>query len=83
MTNMSSQAILERITPIFREVFNDNELEVTLDLATDEIDEWSSITQALLLATLEKEFKIKFKLREVIVMNDVATIVSLIESKIE
>jgi len=80
---MSSQAILERITPIFREVFNDNELEVTLDLATDEIDEWSSITQALLLATLEKEFKIKFKLREVIVMNDVATIVSLIESKIE
>lgn len=80
---MSSQAILERITPIFKEVFNDNELEVTPDLATDEIDEWSSITQALLLATLEKEFKIKFKLREVIVMNDVATIVSLIESKIE
>lgn len=79
---MNAQEILEKITPIFQEVFNDDELEVTMDLTSEEIDEWSSITQTLLITNLENQFGVKFKLREIATMNDVATIVSLIEGKI-
>lgn len=79
---MNKQEILEKITPVFQTVFNDDELEVTMELTSDEIDEWSSITQTLLITNLENEFGIKFKLREIATMNDVATIVSLIESKL-
>lgn len=80
---MDTQAILEKITPIFREVFNDEELDVNINLTSEEIDEWSSLSQTLLLTELESAFNIKFKLREVATMNNVKTIVSLIESKLD
>lgn len=79
---MNKQEILEKIAPVFQTVFNDDELEVTMELTSDEIDEWSSITQTLLITNLENLFGIKFKLREIATMNDVATIVNLIESKL-
>lgn len=79
---MDTQAIIEKITPIFREVFNDDELDVNLNLTSEDIDEWSSLSQTLLLTELETAFNIKFKLREVATMNNVKTIVALIESKL-
>lgn len=79
---MDTQAILEIITPIFREVFNDDELDVNINLTSEDIDEWSSLSQTVLLTELESTFNIKFKLREVATMNNVKTIVALIESKL-
>ena len=79
---MDTQAILEIITPILREVFNDDELDVNINLTSEDIDEWSSLSQTVLLTELESTFNIKFKLREVATMNNVKTIVALIESKL-
>lgn len=79
---MEKQEILERLVPIFQKVFNDDELDVTLDLTSDDIDEWSSISQALMIAEIEKDFGITFKLFEVTLMSDVDAIVNLIESKL-
>lgn len=79
---MNTQEIIEKLTPIFRTVFNDDELELTMDLTSNDIDEWSSISQTLMVAEIEKVFDIKFKLREVATMNNVATIVNCIEAKL-
>lgn len=79
---MNTQEIIEKLTPIFQSVFNDDELELTMDLTSNDIDEWSSISQTLMVAEIEKEFDIKFKLREVATMNNVATIVNCIEAKL-
>lgn len=80
---MTKQEILDKITPIFHEVFNDNDLDVTMDLTSDEIDEWSSISQTLMVTEIEKAFDIVFKLREVAEMDNVASIVEMIESKLD
>lgn len=79
---MDTQTILGIITPIFREVFNDDELDVNINLTSEDIDEWSSLSQTVLLTELESAFNIKFKFREVATMNNVKTIVALIESKL-
>lgn len=79
---MNTQEILKVITPIFQQVFNDDDLDVTLTLTSDEIDEWSSLSQTILLTEIEAAFNIKFKLREVATMDNVKTIVALIESKL-
>jgi len=79
---MDTQTILEKITPIFREVFNDDELDVNINLTSEDIDEWSSLSQTVLLTELESAFNIKFKLREVATMNNVKAIVAMIESKL-
>lgn len=81
-TKMDTQEILTRITPIFRRVFNDEEMEVNFDLTSENIDEWSSLSQTVLLTEIEATFGIKFKLREVAAMNNVKTIIALIESKL-
>lgn len=79
---MNTQEILAQLSSIFQRVFNDDELEVTLELTSNDIDEWSSVSQALMIAEIEQEFGVTFKLREVATMNKVATIVNLIESKL-
>lgn len=79
---MTKQEILDKITPIFHEVFNDNDLDVTMDLTSDEIDEWSSISQTLMVTEIEKAFDIVFRLREVAEMDNVASIVEMIAEKI-
>lgn len=79
---MSTQEILKVITPIFQQVFNDDQLDVTMDLTSDEIDEWSSLSQTILITEIEAAFNIKFKLREIATMNNVKTIVSLINTKV-
>lgn len=79
---MTQQEILEKITPIFQDVFNDDEMVVNMELTSDDINEWSSISQVLLVTELEEAFDIKFKLMDVAVMNDVKTIVNLISEKV-
>lgn len=79
---MDTQEILNKITPIFCKVFNDDELDVTANLTSDEIDEWSSLTQAIMLTEIENTFDIKFKLREVATMNSVQAIIDAISAKI-
>ena len=79
---MSQQEILEKITPIFQDVFNDDDMVVNMELTSDGIEDWSSISQVLLITELEQAFNIKFKLIDVAVMNDVKTIVNLIADKI-
>lgn len=79
---MTQQDILEKITPIFQEVFNDDELEVNMELSSEDIEEWSSLTQTIMLTKIEEEFGIVFKLREVAEMDNVSAIVSMIGSKL-
>jgi acyl carrier protein len=79
---MTQQEIIEKITPIFQEVFNDDELEVNIELTSEDIEEWSSLTQTIMLTKIEEVFGIVFKLREVAEMDNVEAIVSMIEEKI-
>ena len=75
---MVEEEILQRLIPIFKTVFNDEELEVTMELTSNDIDSWSSISQTLMITQIQKEFGISFKLFEVARMNDVKTIVTII-----
>lgn len=80
---MTTQEILDKLAPIFQEVFNDSDLAVDLDLTSDDIDDWSSLSQTLLLTEIESAFDIRFKLREIATMNSVRNIVAIIESKLQ
>ena len=80
---MNEQEILEKLSPIFQNVFNDDELKLNMELTSEDIDEWSSLSQTLMITEVEKEFGITFKLREVAVMDNMDTIVKLIQNKLE
>ena len=79
---MSEEEIYERLNDVFRDVFDDDTIEVD-DLTTaDDIDDWDSLEHINLIAAVEKECGIKFRMGEVSTMKDVGDMVEIIMSRI-
>ena len=72
---------LEMLVPIFREVFDDNTIELTRATTADNIDVWDSLTHMHLVITLERKFKIKFPLGELQNLKNVGEMLDLINKK--
>ena len=79
---MERNEILAKLTPIFRTAFNDDTIELDEDMTTDDFDNWDSVTQMIIVAMIEKEFGIVFKLREVGMLDSVEAFVDGIEEKL-
>ena len=73
--------ILSKVKKAFRDVFNDPALEITRDTFADDIEEWDSLANIMIITAIEKEFNIKFDLKELIILASVGDVVDLIEKK--
>ena len=62
---MERNEVFERLTKIFRDVFDDENLVITNATNADDIEDWDSLEQITLVVTIEKEFEIKFNVHEV------------------
>lgn len=75
---MTQEAILEQITDIFRNVFDEDDLVITRTTNADDIEDWDSLEQINLLVAMENKFQIKFKLEDVSSLENVGDMVDLI-----
>ncbi|MDE7261218.1 MAG: acyl carrier protein [Oscillospiraceae bacterium] len=75
---MSREDIYEKLTEIFRDVFDDESIEISDGTTAADIDGWYSLTHITLLATVEDEFDIKFGMKEVQGLANVGELVDLI-----
>lgn len=73
--------IKERVQNVFRDVFEDDEIEITDATTADDIEEWDSLTHIQLIVEIEKEFGIKFTTIETIKLKNVGELIGLIEKK--
>ena len=78
---METGLILEKMTRIFRNVFNDDTIELSNDTTAKDIDSWDSLSHMLMITEVENTFSVKFKLREINKLKNVGTLVELIEVK--
>ena len=76
---MTREAIFEELTEIFRDLFDDEEIELTDETTAEDIEDWDSLEQINLLVAIEKKFSIKFKLDEVSHLANVGDMVSLVQ----
>ncbi|MBK7558159.1 MAG: acyl carrier protein [Chitinophagaceae bacterium] len=79
---MEKEEILSRLTPVFRKVFGDNSLVITDQLSALDVEKWDSLSHMLLIAEVENEFTIKFKLKDLNKMANVGDMIAIIESKL-
>ena len=79
---MDEQKILERLTPIFQDIFDDDTLTVTGETSAKDIEDWDSLSQIRLVAAIEKDFGIKFKFGELNSLHNVGEMLSVINKKI-
>jgi acyl carrier protein len=78
---METAQVYDRLTQIFHDVFDDDELVVTPNLTADDVDEWDSLSHIRLVLSVEKAFGMKFSASEVGKLKNVGEFVELIQSK--
>ena len=80
---MSREEVFDKVQEIFRDVFDDEELTISDQTNSDEIDEWDSLEHISLIISMEKEFSIKFDIKEVNKLENVGEMIDLIVRKME
>lgn len=80
---MNKNEIVEKLTAIFHEIFNDDSLVLNDDMTSADVENWDSLTHMLMITTVENEFGIKFKLKELNKLKRVGDLVTIVESKLQ
>ena len=78
---LSKDEIIERLDDVFRDVFDDDTLEVDENTTADDIEDWDSIEHITLIGAVENEFKMRFKMGEFSGMKDVGEMIGIIEQR--
>ena len=62
---MERNEILKKITEIARDVFDNDEVELTEQTTAADVEEWDSLSHLSLVSDIEDEFGITFTLAEI------------------
>ena len=77
---MNREEIFERLNTVFRDVFDDESIELTESTGPDDIDDWDSLAHISLIAAIENEFGIRFDIKTALHLKSAGEIVNAIES---
>ena len=79
---MTEQEILETLTTVFRDVFDDDSIALRPGTTADDIEGWDSQAHVTLVVATEMRFGIKFRTGELEGLHDVGDFVRLIQARI-
>jgi acyl carrier protein len=79
---MDSEQIYGRLTPLFREVFDDDDLVPVAAMTAKDVAEWDSLNHIRLMVAIEKAFRVHFTTAEVSGFPDVGRLVEAIAAKL-
>ena len=70
--------ILTVLGRIFREVFDNDSMEITYETNSDIIDDWDSVNHVKLVLSIEEEFDIRFDMEAVSYVSTIRKFVEVI-----
>ena len=71
--------VLSRISQVFQDVFDDDEIVVTRDTTAKDIDGWDSLMHVTLLVNVERAFGLKLSSSEIASLKSVGELVDVIQ----
>lgn len=78
---MDREEIFERLTEVFRDIFDDDEIEINEETTAADIDGWDSLVHISLIDAVEEEFDISFDMKTVVKLKNVGEMVDVIEAE--
>lgn len=75
---MSKEEIFEKVKKIFKETFNSD--AVTSETKKDDVSNWDSMTHVMFLSAIQKEFKVTFKMNDMMILNSIDKIVESVSN---
>ncbi len=79
---MSRNEIYDRLTEVFRDFFDDDDIVINDETTSDDIEDWDSLEHINLIVAIEQEFEMKFSMGEVTGMKNVGAMVDIIQERI-
>lgn len=76
---MTREEILEGLNEVFREVFDDDDIQVAEGTTANDIEDWDSLMHISLISAVEDEFDMKFAMKEIVGMKNVGEMVDIIQ----
>lgn len=78
---MDQTQIYSKLTTVFREVFDEDDLGLEPETTADDVDGWDSLSHIRLVLAVSKAFGIKFSASEIGSLKNVGEFVELIGKK--
>jgi acyl carrier protein len=79
---MEKEEVVKELTRIFRKVFSNDTIILKDELTANDIDQWDSLSHMILITEIEKDFSIKFRLKDLNKMRNVGDMIEIILSKL-
>ena len=80
---MDKEMIMEKLQEIFREVFMNDDIEITRYTVAEDIEEWDSIAHVELTSRIQEVFGIILGGKEIMSWDDVGEMVDAIQQKMK
>lgn len=79
---MTRDEVLNKILTVMRNVFADDDLEITEQTGPDDIEDWDSLAQVTILSEVGDSFGLRFGLNDVVKVKTVGDIIDAVINKI-
>lgn len=76
---MTRLEIIDILTPIVREVFQNENMVISDDMSAENVDDWTSLSFMQLLTKIEEKFGFRFKMMELIQLKTMGDIIDAME----
>jgi len=73
--------VMQDLEIIFRDVFDDEDIQINVDTTANDIDGWDSLAQIRLILQIEKRFSLHFDASEIEKLENVGQMAELISQK--
>jgi acyl carrier protein len=78
---MAENSVFDKLTPLLRDVFDNDDLVATPDLTAKAVEGWDSLGNVRLFLEIEKTFNVRFSATEITSLKNVGQLADLIEKK--
>ncbi len=78
---MGREVVRKRLTEVFRDVFDDDSIVLTDNTTANDIEAWDSLEHISLISAVEKEFRMRFTMKEVSGMKNVGEMISIVAER--
>ena len=79
---MDNTGLYAKLTKIFHDVFDDDEIVLSPDLTAAKVKGWDSIKHVRLMLSIEKDFGVKIAGSEINRLKNVGDLVNLLQRKL-
>jgi len=75
---LEKRNILKRINEILIDILGKDDLQVDLNTTAADVEGWDSLKHINIIAAIEDEFSIRFKMEEIVDMKDINSMINII-----